>query len=711
MESADCSSCTSMIADDLGLTQVVARLLYNRGHKTPKDARRFLLMETEFLGDPFLMKDVDLAIARIESAIKEGQTILVYGDYDVDGVTSVCTLLLYLRSKGADVLYYIPNRLGEGHGVSKEAIARFAKEGVGLIITVDTGVTAIEEVAYAKTVGVDFVITDHHECYGELPPAEAVVNPRRPDCPYPFKELAGVGVVFKLICAMEQHLTGHTMLTCVKDNASLYADLVCVGTIADVMPIVEENKLIVALGLQMIEYKPRLGIAELMDAASFRAEGGYAPAKKKHKVNSSYIGFTLAPRINAAGRIKSASIAVDLFLTDDRARAKQLASLLCDANRERQNEENYIMQEAFDMIDVSHDFENDPVIILESDYWHHGVIGIVASRITEKYGLPSLLISYDGNDPDAHLYSDIGKGSGRSVKGLNLVEALCTCEDFLIKFGGHELAAGLSIRRQDVPKFKERVNAYARERRGEIFAEQTIDVDSPIDLGEITMDVAKDLTRLEPYGTGNPAPVFGAFDLMIKEVTPVTGGKHTKLILGNDKISLTAMFFSCPTATLRFYPGDRVDVLFNIDINEYNGRRTVQMIVKDIRLSQNQLDSMQADADRFEQIWKGASFSKEEDVLPSRADFAAVYTFVRQCVRNGVDSISHRAILIRMRSIPSCHINYIKLKCIIRVLQEMNVLGIDEYSKEAYSFRLHFSDEKVDLEKSNILRRLRSQQL
>jgi len=701
------------IARDLGVHEVVAHLLWGRGYTDTEKARAFVHMETEMLCDPFSLRDMDRAVARLREALERGEQVTIYGDYDVDGVTAVCLLYLYLQEKGGRVGYYIPNRLEEGHGVSCSAIDELAAAGVSLIVTVDCGITAHGEIAYARERGVDFIVTDHHECCGDVPPAVATVNPHRADCDYPFKQLAGVGVVFKLLCALEATLSGEALRHCVKRMSDTYADLVAIGTIADVMPIQGENKLLVAKGLQMLANTKRAGLAALMDASSYRTDKtqkGAATQRKKVKVTSGYIGYTLAPRINAVGRLKSASLAVELFLADDPQQAAHLAEILCDANRERQAEENRIVEQAYEIIESTHDFEHDPVIILESDSWHHGVIGIVASRITEKYGMPSLLVSFVGNDPDHPLPTDRGKGSGRSVKGMNLVEALWRCEEFLPKFGGHELAAGLSICRADMPRLREAVNRYAREALAGAEAQNQLEADLELPFEVICMELARDLQVLEPYGIGNPVPVFVARSLQLKEITPISGGKHTRLIVGDDTSSVSAMCFSCPTSRLDLYAGDRVDLLFTIDINEWDGRKTVQLIVKDVKLAERQLDQSEQDRRRFEEIWAGSPFSREEDVLPSRADFAAVYTFVRQCVRYGCDCMTHRAMLAKLSASAGGSMSYVKLKYVIRVLQEMNLMGIDEISDEMYRFKLNFSDTKVDLDKSNILKKLRSQQ-
>ncbi|HBJ19335.1 MAG TPA: single-stranded-DNA-specific exonuclease RecJ, partial [Clostridiales bacterium] len=378
------------IADALGIPPIVAKLLYCRGYETPETARGFLAMESELLCDPFLMKDADPAARRILRAVENGERITVFGDYDVDGVTAVSTLYLYLRSVGADVGYYIPNRATDGYGVSNGALDGIFADGTKLIVTVDTGITAINEVEYAREHGVDFVVTDHHECHTELPHCPTV-NPHRPDCPYPFKELSGVGVVFKLITAAEEIRTGEPRATVAARLFSSYADLVAIGTIADVMPVTGENRIIVSYGLHMMERPARVGLVALMDAAAAPTDAKHPEKRrKKPKITSSYIGYTLAPRINAAGRIMSASMAVELFLAEDYHKAYAIAEELCDANRRRQAEENKIIKEAYAAIEGDPKLKNeDPVIVLHADSWHHGVIGIVASRITERYCRPS----------------------------------------------------------------------------------------------------------------------------------------------------------------------------------------------------------------------------------------------------------------------------------------------------------------------------------
>jgi len=698
------------IAFELGINPIVARLLYNRGYKDCKSAKSFMYMESEMLINPLLMRDMDVGVKRIADSIEKNEKITVYGDYDVDGVTAVCTLYLYLKSLGADVDYYIPNRTGEGYGVSNAAIDTIAEKGTKLIITVDTGITANDEVLYAKELGIDFIVTDHHECRDDIPSCVAVINPHRPDCPYPFKELAGVGVVFKLICAYEELILGKSKIDSAKKIFSEYSDLVAIGTIADVMPIKEENRIIVRLGLNMIENTNRIGLAALIDATQSKNDQQRSHGKrKKIKISSGYIGYTLAPRINAAGRIKSAEMAVELFLSEDKETADRIANELCQANKERQTEENKIMKEAYEKIEA-YDIDKNPIIVLDADTWHHGVIGIVSSRITEKYFRPSILVSFEGNTPCEISDEDVGKGSGRSIKGLNLVDALYHCNQHLVKFGGHELAAGLSVTRGSLPKFKEMINEYARENLSKEDMVPSIEADYEIDFSDINLALAKGFSMLEPYGVANPVPVLVLRGASVADISGISEGKHTKLTLTNGKSTLTAMYFSNSPESLGLYVGDKIDLLFNLDINEWGDRESVQLIVRDLKHSVQQERIFEEERSRFEEIRLGARFSESEDILPSRDDFAAVYKFMLGAQRAGQNVLSHRDITSRFNGEGGfIKIGYAKLKIIVMVFMELNLANIIEISDEVYSFSIHYTSSKTELDKSNILRKLRQQ--
>ena len=692
----------------LGIDPVVSRLLWNRGYRTPEDAKAYFSLANEMLGDPFVLTDMDRATERIVRAISTHEKITVYGDYDVDGVTSVTALLLYLRAKGGDVGYFIPNRFDDGYGVSDAAVAQLASDGTKLIVTVDTGITANREVETAKSLGVDFIVTDHHECAGELPDAYAVVNPHRPDCPYPFKELAGVGVVFKLMCALEEKYSGADRITAVNTVALDYADLIAVGTIADVMPIVGENRLIVKLGLETISRRPRPSLAALIDLVGAKGDQRDLTKKKKQqKITSSFIGFTVAPRINAVGRVRSASLAVEFLLSEDPGRAAELAEVLCEANRERQEEENRIVRDAFAMIEAEHDFANDPVIVLQSDEWHHGVIGIVASRITEHFGLPSILVSFEGGEEPYPSPCDVGKGSGRSVKGLNLFDALSSCEDLLVKYGGHELAAGLSIRRENFPDFRERINEYARSQLTRDALIPTLDADCEVTGDELSLELAKEIEGMEPFGVGNPTPTFVSRDLVVREIIPISGGKHTKLLVGDGDLSFEAMCFRMTESVLDLYVGEKVDLLYSVGVNEYAGRRSLQMIVKDRKTPADAADRFDRERDALSRLLLGQDSEGIVIPVPERNDFAAVYRLIRDTVAMGEHFFPMRGMLSRLGRDPSAPFGYLKLGLILHIFAELGIVTLTEEGKDLYRVDLSAGERKVDLANSEILARVK----
>ena len=714
-DTAEANYAFEKIARALGVNPIIAKLLYNRGYQDPQSATSFVRMENEMLRNPFDMADMMKGVERIQRALENKEKITVYGDYDVDGVTSVCTLYLYLKSLGADVEYYIPNRTGEGYGVSVSAIDSIKSNGTKLIITVDTGITANEEVAYASSIGVDFLITDHHECRSDLPLADAVINPHRPDCKYPFKELAGVGVVFKLICAYEEYRSGDTRMNATLRIVKEYADLVAIGTIADVMPIKEENRIIVKYGLGMIENTKRVGLSALIDVSSGKQDSRRndrfekGRRKKNAKITSSFIGFTLAPRINAAGRVRSATMAVELFLSERYGEAVKIAEQLCAANKERQAEENKIMQEAYEKIEKL-DIEKNPVIVLNADDWHHGVIGIVSSRITEKYSRPSILVSFEGNDEDVDFSENVGKGSGRSIKGMNLVDALCYCSEHLVKFGGHELAAGLSVTREQLPLFIEKINEFARNNLSEDDMVPVMEADCEMQFTDATLALADSLQLLEPYGVSNPVPQFIMRNITVSEISGVSDNKHSRITLTDGKSSLSAMYFSNSPADLGIFNGDKVDILFSIVVNEWQDRKSVQLIIRDIKVAISRESLYQSNRRRFDDIKSGATFTVDENVFPEREDFVTVYKFIQNSLHAGYDTFTHKDLIVKLSSFSTkSNIGYIKLKFIIMVFKEMNLIQIDEFADEEYCFKLHYSTTKKNLSKSSILRRLRSQ--
>lgn len=701
------------LSEQTGLSLIMARLLYTRGYRTLKAVNAFFRQEEACLHDPYLMCDVAPAVERIAEAIDRGEKIAIYGDYDVDGVTSVSLLYLYLTSYGADVGYYIPSRTKEGYGLSKSAVDTLHARGVQLMITVDTGITAIEEIDYAKALGIDTVVTDHHECRAELPQACAVVNPHRADDAYPFKELAGVGVVFKLVCAFEtaqcRH-RGEAEMDGVRRVCREYADLVAIGTIADVMPVVDENRLIVSLGLRMLENTSRHGLRALIEASSGNKMGEGSKYLKKRKINSSFIGFTIAPRMNAAGRVSSATIAVELLLSRDDAMARALAEELCELNLQRQLEENRIAETAYKKIEQTMDEENDLVIVIDDDEWKQGIIGIVSSRITERYGLPSILISFDGAVDGSPSADDIGKGSGRSVKGMNLVEALVDSEELLVRFGGHELAAGLSIRRADIDAFRKKINRYAKERLNGESLSVSLDADCEVEMQELTLTLAQQIAAMEPFGISNPVPNFVLRDARIRRIVPMGGGKHMRLILEKDGVEMTAVRFGVTAEDFSAHEvGEPVDVLFQLNVNEYQGVTSLQMILQDIRPAASVERRLREQALRYEEIRAGDPFDEAEDVIPSRDDIAAVFTALRREFRAGRSVFSMRHILLLLENRVQEPLGYVKLKFIIRIMQELQICDVTEPQPDTYLFEFQYQPTKTSIEKSSILRKLKAQ--
>lgn len=668
----------SALADSLEISPVCARLLINRGYTDPISAQAFLEKTDSELYDPYLLCDMDKAVRRTEEALKSGEKITIYGDYDVDGVTSVSIMYMYLHERGANVDYYIPARENEGYGLNFSAIDSIAKNGTTLIITVDTGITATEDVKYAKSIGVDIVITDHHQCRSDIPLAEAVVNPKRPDCEYPFKELSGVGVAFKLICALElfSKNNGSYDKSVINDMCKRYIDLVTIGTIADVMPLVGENRIIVSSGLKMLQNTQKIGIRAL-----FKATGiDYDNPKK---ITSSFIGYTIAPRINAAGRIGNAGRAVQLFLAESPKVADIIADELCNTNRRRQELENEIFLEAVSQIEKEHNISNENVIVLSSDHWHHGVIGIVASRLTERYNLPSVLISFEGD-------GKIGKGSARSVKGLNLASALAACSDTLCKYGGHELAAGLTVESDKLNDFKKKLSEYIKEHLDRDESIQKTVIDAEIESDEINEDTVRAVNKLEPFGAGNATPLFIFKNAMILQVLPLSMGKHSKLILTRDGESFTALFFGANIAELGFSYGDEVDILCGIDINEFRGMKSIQLIARDIDYSdeaKTNLCEMQKECDEF--IFEGRTPFLSD--VPNKSECSEIYRGLISALGGDIGIVTIKQLISSGSS------SYIKTGVALAAFKQLDFISIEKISLFEYKIALRKFKEKKDI--------------
>ena len=702
------------LSSALDISPVTARLLYHRGYTTPETAQDFLSHSNRSWHDPMLMKDMDKAVERVLTAIKNREKIAIYGDYDVDGVTSVTSLYLYLTSLGGNVISYIPSRLKEGYGMSVSGVESLAEQGVNLIITVDTGITAGREVSFAASLGLDTVVTDHHECHGELPKCSAVINPHRPDCPYPFKELAGVGVVFKLICACEATRLNVSPKKALSRVSPDYIDLVAIGSIADVMPLKDENRYIVSTGLALLEHTQRPGLVALLDAISHAntTKSTSATSKKpRRKVNTGLVGFGIAPRINAAGRISHAMKAVDLLLSQNEQEAVALAEELCEINVRRQTEENRIAEQAFAMIeaDMAGREHNPRILVLENDGWTQGIVGIVASRITEKYGLPSILISIEGAVDGEPTPDDMGKGSGRSVKGMNLVDALYECKDLLTRFGGHELAAGLTIRREDIPAFTERINTYAKEHLTSEMTAVRYEADCQVSMDDLTMSLATEIEKLEPFGVSNPSPVFYMADVVVQKIIPLGGGKHTKLMLASGNVTLPALWFGISPEQLPVSAGSTADVLFQLNINEYQGVCSLQMIVQDIRVSKHYMATCRREEERLAEVLTGAPIDPSEDLAPTRDDIARVYTLLRGDARLGHHTFSDRNLLSRINADGADTIGYVKMQLALRILNQLGVCHIQEPQRGTFTFEVDFSAKKTCVESSPLFRQLRLQ--
>ena len=672
------------LVSKLSLREFLAKVLVSKGFDTPEKADAYLNSNISNLADPFLLKDMEKAVERIKKAVSNREKIMIYGDYDVDGITSVAALFRYLTFKGADVCCYIPERVNEGYGLNTLAIEKFAGDGVKLIITVDSGITAHEEINFARGLGIDVVITDHHECREELPDAVAVVNPHRQDSEYPFRELAGVGVVFRLICAYE----GNRNLT---NIASKYSDIVALGTVADVMPIVGENRIIVKHGLASLVNTKNKGLCALIEQTFSERK-----ASQRKNITASSIGFGLAPRINAAGRIGDVNKALQLLITENKAEADNIATYLCAVNRERQLVENMIFEEAVKQIESSHDFDNDKVIVLVSEKWHLGVIGIVASKITERYKLPSILISID---------AEVGKGSGRSVKGFNINEAISACKHLLIKYGGHELAAGLTIDKNNVSEFRKAINEYA----GKTFDFSSVcnylNADFEIDVKDITVEHAKDIQIMEPFGLQNPLPLFFIKDAVIKELYSIGDGKHIKMIVEKNGCLATAIYFGMPYDRFVFSEGDTVDIMCNMDLNDFRGTLSVQIVVKDIRMCERD-ELLKA---HYENAYSSIDSGVEVAHIPTMTDFKAAFLYLKSKISSpdteyAFDIWNCAKDITRQYSTMCSHL---KFNIILDVFAEMNLICLSRINKETVNVTLCKTEGKVNLENSEYLKNLK----
>ena len=649
-----------------GLSDAVARLLCNRGLTDRDSIRRFLENDlTLNLHDPYLLKDMDLAVARIEKAIQNNEKITVYGDYDVDGITSTVILYQYLSSRTDALEYYIPSRLDEGYGLNASAMEAIRASGSSLLITVDTGTTAVDEIAHAKEIGLDVVVTDHHECMDKLPDCP-VINPKRKDSTYPFPDLAGVGVVFKLICA------------CMKDAKSafrLYGGITAIGTIADIMPILDENRSIVRYGLQQLEENCPPGIRALLRLSSVTDE----------RIDTNVIAYQVAPRMNAAGRIHDCRVSVQLLLEKDAAKAELLARELCNYNIERKEKEQQVVRD-IDLI-LAGNTPKEKIMVYASEHWHNGVIGIAASRLTERYARPCILICFEGEN---------AKGSARSVRGVNLFELMGKSSRYLENFGGHEMAVGLTLKKENYENFVRDITEAAQK---EIPNEALIPTcEAEFEVGEeaFSSEFVHSLEILEPFGNGNPYPSVIAKGLKLCSAVGVGGGRHTRLTLRKNDKEITAMWFGHAPEELDCHEGDSVDIFCTVTEKIFRQRPSLNVTLRSIRFSE---DSESPVYREHYKNYRQKGIPLPEDCKINRSLMVALYRYLSAtALCSGNESTLLRRPETVIRAVANRYgkqLNYCRLMLCLDTMQELGLLRYKE--EKTLAVTIYKTGEKVDL--------------
>ncbi len=654
-----------------GYSPLTAMILSARGIQEPEQAKQYIGCSAALL-DPFTMTDMEKGVARIRTALERGEKIAVFGDYDVDGITATCLLTDFLRSRGASCTPYIPGRLEEGYGLNPIAIRQLAQQGVKLIVTVDCGITAMEQAQLCRQMGMELVITDHHECKPQLPDAVAVIDPHRHDGGYAHKDLSGVGVAFKLAAAVcgSQEQVLHT-----------YSDMVCLGTVADVMPLRGENRVFVSCGLEAIRTRPRPGIAALMEQCGCDRAG----------ISASSVGYILAPRINAAGRMGKIDLAVELFLTQDPDRAQALAKGLCELNRERQAVESEIYETAVSMLPEG---VQPPALVLADESWHQGVVGIVASRIAEECCCPTFLICLDGEH---------GKASSRSYGGFNLFASLTSLSHLLESYGGHELAAGFTIHRSQIPAFREAISALAAQYYSDDMPKAVLEADCVISPELLTLTNVEKLEALEPCGNGCPKPVLVMENMVIERLAAVGGGRHLRLWLRSGHYHFQAIFFSTTAQAASVQQGETVDVAFSPQINEYRSQRTVQMNLLDIRPSCKA--ACCADASGYQALRRG-TIQKEAAcrLYPDRQTLAVVWRYL---ISTGQQQI-HESPMCLLRKIVRRSGEPLSLGTLLTCLDVFSDVGLLRQHRQTRTVTLELlpTQGKADLAESKTMRLL-----
>ena len=652
---------------------LLAMLLQIRGFSSSEEVQDFLNNDS-VIADPFEIRDMDRAADRVRQAIDNFELICVYGDYDADGVTSTALLYSYLETVGANVIYYIPSRETEGYGMNKAAVDKLGEKGVKLIVTVDNGIAAADEIAHAKELGIDTVVTDHHMPLSELPDAAAVVDLHRKDCPSRFKSLSGVGVVFKLIMALEgEYCDTDTLL----DN---YADIISLGTIGDIVDLRGENRVFVKRGLERIINSDRPGITALVEASGI----GDKP------LTAGRVAFTLVPRINAVGRLGSSGRSVSLLLTEDYDEAADIAQSMTDDNTERREIESNIVSQIDEMIRNNPELARDRVIVLDGEGWHQGVVGIVASRVKEAFGKPAIVISRDGEK---------AKGSGRSVEGFPLCDAVAACDDLLSHYGGHPMAAGLSLESKNIELFRKRINDFAAEFQKMPY--DALGIDCKLNPAYLDLQSISELECLQPYGAGNPTPVFGFYKMTIDNIIPVGNNKHLRISFSRDGAALTAMLFFVTPEEFPYFRGDVVDIAATLEINTYNGNRSVAVYIKDIKFNSDDSERILNANRAFETFLSGRELPQSvlKRLLPEREDFAAVYRYLRNNggYRYPTDTLPHRL---------GGNINFGRILVILEAMKQLSLINYTEGMGDSV-ITLKPTSGKVNLEAAPVIKALK----
>ncbi len=661
------------IAEKYGIPFFVAMLLDIRGFRTDEQITDFLSERSE-LSDSFELKDMDKAVERIRSAVDNFEKIAVFGDYDADGVTATAMLYSYLETVGADVIYYIPKRSCEGYGMNMKAIDELNDKNVNLIITVDNGIASVDEVAYAKECGIDVVITDHHRPHEKLPDAVAVIDPYRDGCPTSFKELSGAGVALKLLIALEDG--DEDMIL------SEYADLAALGTIADVMPAVGENRTIIKAGMDLIVSSPRPGIDALLKKSMIADK---TPTAR-------LLAFTVIPRINATGRMGASERAVHLLTCDFADEAEELASEINAENEERRNIEAEITAMVLRQVENDTEHKYDRVIIASGEGWHSGVIGIVASRVTEHFGKPCMIISRSG---------DMAKGSGRSVEGFNLFEAVQSCGDIFEKFGGHPMAAGITLSSDKIDEFRRKINTYAKDKH-EIMPTQLVKLDCKLNPQGLSPQLPMDMKMLEPFGNCNPQPFFGLFGMTIDSIIPVGGGAHLRIICSKAGEQVTCMKFEATLESFAYDEGNVVDMAVTLDAKEYRGQNQLTICVRDIKLSDIDIDGAIEAYQLYERTKRKEELNAEqaERITPDREDIAAVYKMLK--VYNG-KRINLQVLAKALQS----GMDIGKFMIILEILEERKLITYSLTGEILKAVLAETNGSKVDIYESAVFERIR----